>query len=125
MPDSTERPPHSPVQIALRILLGVATVGCAAAAGWMDLHGASLETTLLFVAGASFVLAAVVRGWGALGGMFIGLGVPLAQLYARAAGLHPDFAAGHIGRGYWAIVAAVSGMAVGLAARTGVEQARR
>ncbi len=91
----------------------------------MDLHGVDLESTLLFVAAVSFALAALARGTGALGGVLIGLGVPLAHLYARAAGFEPGLAAGYAARGYYPIVAALGGMLVGLALRTGFEQARR
>lgn len=125
MPVSFERPRFTPVQIGLRLALGAATVACAAAAGWMDLHGVDWETTLLFVVGISFVLAAVVPGWGALGGVLIGVGIPLARLYARVAGLHPDMPLAHATKGYYPLVAALVGIVTGLALRTGIAHARR
>ncbi|MDE3053689.1 MAG: hypothetical protein KGL38_05110 [Gemmatimonadota bacterium] len=125
MPVPDERRTYTPRQFALRLVLGAAAVVCAAAAGWMHLRAEDLTTTLLFVAGTSFAFAALVRGWGALGGVLIGLGVPLARLYAALAGISPDAVAAHATRGYYPMAAALGGIVVGLAARTGAEQARQ
>ncbi len=125
MPVSNERPTLTSFKIVLRLALGAVTVGFAAAAGWMDLHGMDWQTTLLFVAGISFMLAAVVPGWGALGGLLVGLGIPLAHLYAHLAGLNPAMPLPHATRGYVPVLAALTGLITGLAARTGLAQARQ
>jgi hypothetical protein len=104
--------------------LVVATVGCAAFAGWVDLHNADVQASIVAVAGASFAITVLFGRGGWLGGFLVGFGVPLAHLYANVAHITLPYPFPHPMSSFVALVPALGGMITGLALRAGMRSIR-
>ncbi|HEY5219042.1 MAG TPA: hypothetical protein VIJ16_04495 [Gemmatimonadaceae bacterium] len=104
--------------------LAVATLGAAAFVGWVDLHNTDVQASVMAVAIASFAIAALFANGGWCGGVLVGLGVPLAHLYADIAGYQLPYPFPHPMSSFLALVPALAGAITGLALRAGIAQAR-
>ena len=126
-PPSSNRKPPPPSRarrIAWLTAFVVMTVGCAAMAGWLDLHNGDVQGTIQVVAVSSFAVSALFAPGGWLGGILVGFGVPLAHLYARLAGIPLPYAAPQVLSSFVQLIPAVAGSIAGLALRAGVRHAR-
>ena len=120
---ATTTAPRPRLDGLLFAVLAAATIGCAAFAGYVDLHNTDVQASIIAITGASFALTVLFRnGW--VGGVLVGFGVPLAHAYARLTGMALPYPMPHPWSTLLALGPAVAGVVVGLAVRTGVAQAR-
>lgn len=117
-------PPSRARQIARLAALVVMTLGCAAMAGWIDLHNGDVQGTVQVVAVSAFAISALFASGGWLGGILVGFGVPLAHLYARLAGVPLLYEASHGLSTFMQLIPAVAGSITGLALRAALRQIR-
>lgn len=124
MPTPVAAPPDRVRQVAGVSALVLATIACATFAGWVDLHNADVQASIVVVAGAAFAVTALFGRGGWLGGFLVGFGVPLAHLYATLTGMALPYPFPHPMSSFVALIPAFGGMLTGLALRTGVRSVR-
>lgn len=121
---TTQRPPNPRLQALALAALVLATVGCAAFAGWVDLHNPDVQVSIVVVASASFAVTVLFGRGGWLGGFLLGFGVPLAHLYAHMAQIELPYPFPHPMSSFIALLPALGGMVTGLALRAGLRSMR-
>ena len=76
-------------------------------AGWVDLHNDEVQATVLVLVVAAGTLGFLAPRAAVIAGLIVGLGVPLAHLYARLTGFQPPYPMHHYAESFIALVPAV------------------
>ncbi len=98
------------VVLAAALLLGIV-------AGWVDLHNDEVQAGVLVIVVAAGLLGMWAPRLALLTGVIVGLGVPIAHLYARLTGYQLPYQMGHYAESFIALIPGVLAAGIGAAVR--------
>ena len=103
---------HPATLVGLSLVLG-------ALAGWLDIHSREVQPTVLVLVLAAAALSALSPRLAWVPALLVGIGVPLAHAYARAAAIEVPYPVnGGILTTFLALIPSTIGAVVGALART-------
>ena len=105
---------HARIPAALVLTIAV-LLGCLA--GWIDLHNDEVQAAVLVIVVSAGALGLWAPRLAFVAGLIVGLGVPLAHLYARMTGYQLPYPMGHYAESFIALIPGVLAAGIGAALR--------